>query len=194
MSKRLLSVKLHSHDRGPKPEAFRRRKKCHVDKGQSTHQRLLLHYQNHIITSLYYYSAFIYSILTGALFYTTTVSLDTTPTPNPIPKPQPCLPSTPHSTSTHLSRPKMLTSHRTPLSTPRVTRRSAAAAAALNIPATPGFRVIDGKKVSTEEADVINANAQLNREARMAQKSKRARRRARAASRKREIASPVKKA
>lgn len=80
-----------------------------------------------------------------------------------------------------------------PLLTPRVTRRSAAAAAAMNIPATPGFRVIDGKKVSTEEADVINANEQLNREARMAQKSKRARRRARAAARKREQASPVKK-
>ena len=79
------------------------------------------------------------------------------------------------------------------ISTPRVTRRSAAAAAALNIPATPGFRVIDGKKVSTEEADVINANEQLNREAKMAQKSKRARRRARCAARKREMASPVKK-
>lgn len=82
------------------------------------------------------------------------------------------------------------------LSTPRVTRRTAAALAAqgaLNIPATPGFRVINGKKVSTEEADVINANEQLNREARMAQKSKRARRRARCAARKREAASPVKK-
>ena len=53
--------------------------------------------------------------------------------------------------------------------------------------------MIDGKKVSTEEADVINANEQLNREARMAQKSKRARRRARCAARKREAASPVKK-
>lgn len=82
-----------------------------------------------------------------------------------------------------------------PLATPRVTRRSAAAAAAASttVPPTPGFRIIDGKKVSREEADVINADQQLNREARMAQKSKRARRRARAAARKREqAASPVK--
>jgi hypothetical protein len=84
----------------------------------------------------------------------------------------------------------------TPLATPRVTRRSAAAAAALANPPppTPGFRIIEGNKVSTEEADVIRADEQLNREARMAQKSKRARRRARAASRKREAASPAKKA
>lgn len=81
------------------------------------------------------------------------------------------------------------------MSTPRVTRRSAAAAAAaaVNIPATPGFRVIDGKKVSRAEADVINADEQLNREQKMAQKSKRARRRARVASRRREAASPEKK-
>ncbi|KAM0721652.1 hypothetical protein Q7P37_002577 [Cladosporium fusiforme] len=86
-----------------------------------------------------------------------------------------------------------------PPATPgRVTRRSAAAAAAaaavnVPIPATPGFRVIDGKKVSRAEADVINADEQLNREQKMAQKSKRARRRARVAARRREAASPVKK-
>ncbi|KAL1588197.1 hypothetical protein WHR41_03030 [Cladosporium halotolerans] len=93
-----------------------------------------------------------------------------------------------------------------PISTPRVTRRSAAAAAAAASagttnsnspappPATPGFRVLDnGKKVSRAEADGINADEQLNREQRMAQKSKRARRRARGAARRREgAASPVK--
>jgi hypothetical protein len=46
--------------------------------------------------------------------------------------------------------------------------------------------------VSTEQADVINADEQLSREAKMAQKSKRARRRARCAARKRELNSPVK--